>query len=532
MKSKIKKNVRKTHVFSLLLVTTLLVTTLPSLVTAKSLYVIADILGATSESTQPVQAYDIGKDGTLTFQAEYAIPHQLLGAVGITIDTDSASLFITYEASNEIQLLDARSMMDEGITVAPDASDLAGIVYDHKKKLLYCVDRRSDQLFVYDWDSGAKTLTHVEGSPFSLWTATAFGIALDEIDDLLYVANGTQKVTVYNTSTWRRVDRITLNRVAISIAIDVKGGYLYTGGGYAGNKYLTQYHLATGTVKEVQVDPVAGVMGLDVDPDTGYIYLNTGLNNEPGGDDIQVYDVDLKQIGFIPDIGNPTGLVVPGKDIGYNPLDLNKTVVRGATESDSPDEMPIVGAGDTFFYGIHFNNLTDITLTDVSIVDSLPSEVVFISGDDKGITGSYDSKTHTFQWLLSSLPPNVPITLELGAQVKKDVELGTIISNTVTINSNETPPTTKRLDIITGQNALNLTKSVLGTPEGQLALVGADGPMTYTIQFENNNEFPMTNISVVDVLPKEVSFVSIQGNPASGKYDSATHTCTWSLYFI
>ena len=529
MKSKITKNVKKTHLPTLLLAAIVFATVAPSLVPAKSLYVIADIKGLTADMTQPVQAYDIGKDGTLTFQAEYDIPHRALGAVGITIDTDSGFLFITYEASDEIQLLDARTMMDEGTTIAPDASDLAGIVYDHKKSLLYCVDRRDNKLFAYNWNPDAKKLTHVPGSPFTLWAARAYGIALDEIDDLLYVANGTNTVNIYSTSDWNRVGTITLNRIAISIAVGVKRGYLYTGGGYAGNNYLTQYHLATGTVKEVQVDPVAGVMGLAVDPDTGYIYLNTGVNNNPGGDDLQVYDVDLRQISMIPKIGNPTGLVVPGKDIGYNPLDLEKMVVRGASESDTPDGMPIVGVGDTFFYGIHFNNFTDITLTDVTIVDQLPDEVVFVSADDNGTFGSYNSQTRTVRWLYPSLPPEFPMLLELGVRVKNDVEIGTIIQNTVTINSNETPPTTKRVDVVAGHNALNLTKGILGTPEGQLATVGADGPVVYTIEFKNNNDFPVTNVKVTDFLPEEVSFVSTKGNPAEGKYDSVMHTCTWSL---
>jgi uncharacterized repeat protein (TIGR01451 family) len=529
MKSKITKKVIGIQTILLLLAAVLFMAAVPKSATAKSLYVIADIKGASVDKTQPVQAYDIGTDGKLTFQAEHDIPHRMLGAVGITIDTDNGFLFITYEASEEIQLMDARTMMDEGTTEAPDARDLAGIVYDHEKNLVYCVDRRDNKLYVYNWDPDTKILTHAPGSPFTLKRASAYGIALNEIDDLLYVANGTNKVTVYSTSDWKLVDTITLDRVAISIALGVKRGFLYTGGGFAGNKHLTQYHVATGTMKEVQVDPVAGVMGLSVDTDTGYVYLNTGVNNAPGGDDLQVYDIDLNMIDMIPDIGNPTGLVVPGKDIGYNPLGLKKTAVRGVSESGTPGGMPTVGVGDNLTYEIQFNNITGVTVYDVSIVDSLPYEVDFVAADDEGVSGSYDAKTRTFRWLYPSLPPEVPMTLELAVRVKPDVDIGTIISNTVTINSNQTPPTTKRFDVITGHNALNLTKSVLGGIEGQIAQVSADGPVTYTIQFENYNDFAVTNVSVFDVLPKEVRFVSAQTGTTSGKYDPITHTVAWSL---
>lgn len=528
MKGKITMNVLKARTPLLLLAAVMFVTAVPKPVTAKSLYVIAD-KGSLTDPTVPVHVYNIGADGTLTFQAQHDIPRIMLGAVGMAIDSDNGFLFITYHISEEIQLLDARTMTDVGTTIAPDAEDLAGIVYDHKKKLVYCVDRGEDLLYVYDWNAETVTLTHVPGSPFALFGASAYGIALDEIDDLLYVANGTKTVTVYRPSDWRKVGRIKLNRTAISIAVDAQRGLLYTGAGYAGDMFLTQYHLATGTVKEIQVEPDAGVMGLSVNSDTGYVYLNTGMNNAPGGDNLQAYDTELNLIDLIPIAGNPTALVVPSKDISFNPLGLRKTAIRGASHSGSTGAMPTVGVGDVLTYGIHFNNITGATVTDVSIVDTLPSEVLFVSADDDGISGSYGPKTHSYRWSYSSLPPEIPMTLELAVQVREDVETGTVISNTVTINSNQTPPTTKRFDVTAGHNALNLTKSILGGAQGQVVSVSADGSVTYVIEFDNDNDFAVTNVVILDALPREVSFVSAQKGTVSGKYDPVTHTCSWSF---
>jgi uncharacterized repeat protein (TIGR01451 family) len=529
MKNKDRNNVLKTSILPVLLAAAISITAATKTATAKSLYVIADILGASESATQPVQAYDIGVDGTLAFQAQHDIPHRMLGAVGMAIDADSGYIFITYEASDEIQLLDPTTMTDAGTTIAPDAKDLAGIVYDHKKKLLYTVDRRQNMLYVYDWDPKTTTLTHVQGSPFTLRGASAFGIALDEIDDLLYVANASNSVTVYSTADWKLVNTIALSRLAISIALDVKNGFAYTGAGYAGNMYLTQYNLATGTEKEVQVEPDGGVMGLAVNPDTGLVYLNTGMNNAPGGDNLLVYDTALNQIDFIPAIGNPTGLAIPGKDIGYNPLNLRKTVLRGATESTTPGGMPSVGAGDTMTYGIAFDNNNSFTVTGVSIVDTLPPEVAFITAVDDGVNGHYDPKTRTYRWAYPSLPPGSSTVLELTVQVNADVEVGTVITNTVTINSNETPPTTTSVDVLVANNALNLTKTIFGAVEGEVAWVDINGPVTYTICFDNNdNGFAVTEVSVVDILPDEVSFVAVDGGKTGGKYDPVTHTYTWS----
>ena len=536
MKEENRKNMIRSNALLALLAVAILATAVTKTATAKSLYVIADILGSSESNIQPVQAYDIGVDGTLLFQAQHDIPHNMLGAVGMAIDSDYGYVFITYEASGEIQLIEATTMTDAGTTIAPDASDLAGIVYDHENSLLYCVDRGKSKLYVYNWWPETATLTHASGSPFTLRNASAFGIALDEIDDLLFVANASNTITVYSTSTWNLVNTISVSRIAISIAVDVTNGLLYTGGGFAGNMYLTQYHLATGTEAEVQVEPDAGVMGLGVDADTGLVYMSTGTNNAPGGDNLLVYDTALNQIDIINAIGNPTGLAIPGRDIGYNPLNLSKQVLRGATASTDSDEIKIVSPGDTFTYGIYFDNKNDFKVTDVSIVDILPNDVTFVTASDDGVNGHYNyneqTKIQTYTWTYKELPPGTSTLLEITVKVNKDVEIGKTITNSVTINTNETPLTTTGVDLIVGNNALNLKKGILGSLEGQLTQVDSNDIITYTIDFDNkDNELPVTDITVVDTLPKDVTFIPDDGKGA-GKYNSKAHTYTWSFNFL
>jgi len=538
MKNKIRKNAIRTNTFLALLAIAILTTAVTKTAMAKSLYVIADIRFS-EDRKQPVHAYDIGVDGSLTFQAQHDIPHSMLGALGMAIDSDNGYVFITYEASGEIQLIEATTMTDAGTTLAPDAADLAGIVYDHENSLIYCVDRGTRSLYVYNWWPETATLTPVSGSPFLLRNASAYGIALDEIDDLLYVANASNTITVYNTSDWSLVDTISVSRIAISIALDVTSGFVYTGGGYAGNMYLTQYHLATGFEAEVQVEPDAGVMGLGVDTDTGLVYISTGSNNAPGGDNLLVYDAALNQIDIITAIGNPAGLAIPGKDIGYNPLNLNKQVLRGASASTDYDEIKIVGPGDIYTYGIYFDNTNDFTVTDVSIVDKLPYKVTFVSADDDGVNGQYDyddqTKTHTYTWTYQDLPPQTSTLLEITLQVNSDVDIGKIITNSVTINSNQTTPTTTSVDVIVGNDPLNLIKSIVGSIEGQVTQVQSNDIITYTIDFDNNgNDFPITEVIVVDTLSKDVTFISakdVNGKEIGKheKHEDKEDTWTWSI---
>jgi uncharacterized repeat protein (TIGR01451 family) len=452
----------------------------------------------------------------------------------MAIDSDYGYVFVTYEYSGDIQLLEATTMADAGIVTAPDASNLAGIVYDHENSLLYCVDRRTNNLYVYNWWPDTAMLTHVPGSPFTLEDASAYGIALDEIDDLLYVGNATNTVTVYSTSDWQLVDTIALSRIAISVAVDVTNGFLYTGAGYAGNFFLTQYHLATGTKKEVQVEPDGGVMGLGVDPDTGFVYMTTGRDAESGGDNLLVYDSELNQIDIITAIGNPTGLAIPGRDIGYNPLNLNKQALRGANTSTDFGDMKTVERGSTYTYGISFENNNDYSVTDVTIVDMLPYEVAFVMATDDGVNGHYeiDEKTgqKTYTWTYEELPPKSSTLLEITVQVKPNITVGTIITNSVTINSNQTPPTTTGVDVIVTSNDLNLKKWIDGVPEGQVAQVDTNDIITYIIEFDNkDNDYAVTNVIVVDELPKEVTFISAKDGKSIGKYDQKAHMYTWTF---
>jgi len=531
MKNKSKKNNFKADIILIILAAGILITAVTETATAKSLYIIADI----NADPTPIRAYHIRTDGTLRFQAEYSVPNYGFGAIGLAIDTNSKSLFVTYENSNVIQLINATTMTDIGTTTAPSAIDLAGIRYDHDKGLLYSVGRDTHRLYVYNWEASTATLSLVPGAPFTLREiTTAYGIALDEINDLLYVADLSKTIHVYRTSDWSLCETIEVRRTAIGIAVDPIRGFVYYGGGWVENYYLSQYNLRTHHETEVQMGPNFGVMGIVVDLDTGLIFVDTGINNKPGGDSLRVYDTSLKQIDIITDINNPTGLVVPIEDVSYNPLNLNKNSADGVA-----DEVEYVDIGGTVTYNICFDNINnDYTVNNLSIVDTLPNEVSFIKADGDGIYGHYDPNAHTYRWSYPSLPPGSPgDCFTLMVQVKEDTAPDKIITNYVTINSDETGPSNASFDVITKStryNPLNLSKEIIGgdieySADSNIGHVSPGGTIIYDICFDNiNNDYTVNNISVVDTLPSEVSFISADGDGTFGQYNPIAHTYKWS----
>ena len=137
--------------------------------------------------------------------------------------------------------------------------------------------------------------------------------------------------------------------------------------------------------------------------------------------------------------GNWEGLTVFTSDVNLN---LSKSIVGTFYESGN------ISPNDTFTYGIYFDS-NDFTqdITEITVVDILPDEVSFVSADGNELSGTYDPDKHTYTWLHPSLAPESVIEMQLTVQVNPDVAPGTTITNFVTINSNETPPSTTSVDV-------------------------------------------------------------------------------------
>lgn len=104
------------------IILSLLVTCSAQTAHAKSVYVV------TAHYSSIIKAYDI-QDDQIQYQATAEnLQDQGLGAVGLALDPDSQILFVTYEASNIIEMLNAKTMISEDNPVlVPNASNLAGI---------------------------------------------------------------------------------------------------------------------------------------------------------------------------------------------------------------------------------------------------------------------------------------------------------------------------------------------------------------------------------------------------------------------
>ena len=470
---------------------------------AKSLYVIANI----NASPTPIHTYDIqGAPNHVVFQAEQTIPYRGGGGVGIAIDSDSAKLFVTYEFSNIIQLLDATTFADLGTTTAPGASNLSGIVVDQGKNRVYTVDRTTNNLYVYDWDASTNTLTLATGGagPGGSFVLAgvlyAYGIAFDEINDRLYVADqASNTVRYFETTNFTESGNIMLTtHKPISIAVDQVRNFLYTGAAFNGDVNLVKYDLNTDTETSVDINVVfessyEGVIGVAVDENNGNVYASTGFSH----DGLLVFDSSLNNlkllsradiVSFDTSWGDPTGLAIPRDDISFNPLNFTDTV-----------NLLEVATGSDLTYDLCYDNATNsLPVNNVSITNTVPEGTSFVSASNGGT-----ETAGTVTWNIGTLVAGATqACVQMVVNVSAPAD--STITNIATIDSDDTPPTTRT--VVT--NVIIFPELGLSKVAGA-SLIPSGEDLTYDLCYDNTeNEFVANNVIIIDTLPSGTSFIS------------------------
>ncbi len=193
------------------------------------------------------------------------------------------------------------------------------------------------------------------------------------------------------------------------------------------------------------------------------------------------------------------------------------------TKNDSPDP---VTAGNQLTYSISVTNLGPDAASNVTVTDTLPGSVTWVSSTPS--QGSC-SGTSTVTCNLGSIPfpGSATVTIVVTPTVAGP------LSNTATVSSSTNDPTpgnnsdteTTTVDPPTPTTAdLSITKSDNPDP---VLVVGAN--VTYTIVVTNNGPATATGLTITDTLPTGVNFVSAVGPPGScGTPSGGVFTCTRS----
>jgi uncharacterized repeat protein (TIGR01451 family) len=216
-----------------------------------------------------------------------------------------------------------------------------------------------------------------------------------------------------------------------------------------------------------------------------------------------------------PDAQTNTATITSSDQLDPNPTNNTASAVETPQKADlvlsKVADNPAPNMGGTIHYTITVSDAGPDTATNVTVQDSLPAGVTFVSSSAS--QGSYNSGTGV--WTVGTVDTSGPRTLTITAVVHDVEEL----INTATITrSDQFDPNpsnnTATISTLPMQADLELVKRV-NNPRPNVGDV-----ITYTVTLTDNGPNNATGVVVSDPLPAGLRFVF--ASPSQGTYNSAT----------
>lgn len=187
-----------------------------------------------------------------------------------------------------------------------------------------------------------------------------------------------------------------------------------------------------------------------------------------------------------------------------NPL----TLVKTATQTQ-------VAVNDTIRFSLMVGNTADFTITDITVTDTLPELLAFISASHGGVYS--DGLVH---WNLNTLAPNEIDTLTLATRLQSSIlEDSTVVNTALAQSSDGGNATASRSILITSAPLLEAVKSA------PASILPWD-TLRYTMTVANTGSGTATQVSMTDSLPAGLELLTATPGYV---YDDANHTIGWTI---
>ncbi|MBC7226320.1 MAG: DUF11 domain-containing protein [Thermoflexales bacterium] len=173
------------------------------------------------------------------------------------------------------------------------------------------------------------------------------------------------------------------------------------------------------------------------------------------------------------------------------------------TKSDAPD--PVV-AGEILYYTIVITNSGNENATGVVVTETYDANVSYVYANPPPQSGSGNRR-----WTFGSLPVGSPQTIEVVVRVASPLPAGTVLTNRVALDTDQTVPFT-----------VTETTQVLSEPSLKVVQVDdpdpvpAGGELVYSIACQNTGTAPATGVRITDTYDSRVTFLSANPSPTQG----------------
>lgn len=177
-----------------------------------------------------------------------------------------------------------------------------------------------------------------------------------------------------------------------------------------------------------------------------------------------------------------------------------------------------VKPGESFTYTLEYMNVGTDDSGPITLEDTLPPDVTFISASDGGAATAPSSPLASpgvVKWVdLPALSPGQVGTLQIAVEVNAVVANGTSLPNTATLYETATPAKSVqaqfvgKVPTVASAPLLTILKTVDSGPT-----IPAGDLVTFNINYQNVGGDAATNPEIRDVLPAGLSIESATGNP-------------------
>ena len=181
--------------------------------------------------------------------------------------------------------------------------------------------------------------------------------------------------------------------------------------------------------------------------------------------------------------------------------------------------------GSTVTYTISYSNDSPANTTDVTITDTLPTGLTYVSTSCTGAC-TYTSGTKTISWTIGSLASGEgPNSVTFQATVDNPYTGAATNQNTATIKSPQTTDASSTASVY-----VDLPRPLLTLKKtASVSLVAPGNNVTFTLNYANSGNATSTNTVVSDPLPSGFTFVSATGSPTSAPSVGGNGTVTWTI---
>lgn len=222
---------------------------------------------------------------------------------------------------------------------------------------------------------------------------------------------------------------------------------------------------------------------------------------------------------------------------GTGNLSINKTV-RNVTDGQySYSDSVNVKSNDYVMWQIQIQNTGNTTLNNVTVSDSLPSYMSYVSGTTL-VDGSYQSNSITSGGLnLGSLSSGATKTITFQTQMNSSLSNSQTLTNYAYASADSVGQRSDTASVYSNQGTVpvytTFSKKVenLTSPNGSntddTASVG--DTLRYTLTYTNNSGISLFNAQILDVLPSYTTYYSTDSN---GYYNSTTNMITWNVGLV